>query len=394
MSALLVVRNRGAAALLAAALATIPLAGTAADPYEINAILSLTGSAAFVGKEEAAALTVVESDVNKSGGIAGRPIKFVVADDQSSPQVAVQLANDLIAKKVPVAIGPTLTATCGAITALVKDGPVVYCLSAGVHPPAGSYMFSAGVSSTASLSATAHYIRLRGWKKVAIITSTDATGQDAEQGIDAAFGTPDNSSVTLVLHEHFNPTDISVAAQMSEIRASGAQAMIAWTTGTPLGTLLRGAFESGLDIPIVTSPANLTYEQMKAYTSFMPKQLLFPGSPGFGSGQLPAGPLKQSIARTIAALNAAGQKPAEGQFLAWDPAVIVVEALKKNGLGAGAGQIRDYIANLRGFLGVFGEHDFQAIPQRGVGVNSVTMLRWDTVKGTWVGMSRPGGTPL
>jgi branched-chain amino acid transport system substrate-binding protein len=93
---------------------------SAADPYEINVILSLTGPGSFLGKNEASAVALVEQNINKAGGVAGRPIKFVVADDQSSPAVDVQLANALIAKNVPIILGPSLTAGCNAITAYVR----------------------------------------------------------------------------------------------------------------------------------------------------------------------------------------------------------------------------------------------------------------------------------
>jgi len=56
----------------------------AADPFEINVILSLTGPGSFLGKNEASAVALVEQNINKAGGIEGRQIKFVVADDQSS----------------------------------------------------------------------------------------------------------------------------------------------------------------------------------------------------------------------------------------------------------------------------------------------------------------------
>ncbi len=94
-------------------------AGAQGTPYEINTILALTGPAAFIGTSEQKALGIFEALTNKAGGIKGRPIKFVILDDQSNPAVSVQLVNGLIAKKVPLILGPTFTATCQA------DGPLV-----------------------------------------------------------------------------------------------------------------------------------------------------------------------------------------------------------------------------------------------------------------------------
>ena len=70
-------------------------------------ILSLTGVAAFLGRSAQRDFERVETYVNAHGGIKGRPIKFVISDDQTSPQVAVQLTNQLIAKNVPLMLGPS-----------------------------------------------------------------------------------------------------------------------------------------------------------------------------------------------------------------------------------------------------------------------------------------------
>src|SRR5277367_666039 len=97
--------RRLAFALAAVALVAAPLqlapAG-AAEPFEINVIVSLTGPFAFIGSAEAASIRAIETLVNKQGGIKGQPVKMVIQDDQSTPAVAVQLASAIIAKKVPV----------------------------------------------------------------------------------------------------------------------------------------------------------------------------------------------------------------------------------------------------------------------------------------------------
>jgi hypothetical protein len=53
--------------------------------------------------------------------------------------------------------------------------------------------------------------------------------------------------------------------------------------------------------------------------------------------------------------------------------------------------MRGYLDGLRHWNGANGNYDFDAVPQRGLGVNEVVMVRWDPAKGTWVGISKPGG---
>src|SRR5579875_1126582 len=378
---------------LAFSLAAVPYAGHAAEPYVMNAILPQTGSESFLGKEEANALQVMEQMVNKQGGIRGTPIHFVIQADQSSPALAVQLANSIIAKKAPVIFGSSSVAVCSAVAPLVaRQGPVEYCFSPGIHPAAGSYVFSSGLSTADLLLASARFMKAKGWTKVGVITSTDATGQDADRVIAEAFRTV--GGINVIDQEHFNATDVSVSAQMAHIKASGAQVLIAWSTGSPFGTLLRGALEAGLNLPILTSSGNLTYPQMKAYASFMPKELYFPASPGFAPNQLPNGPLKRAVQTYQAAFKAAGIEPDEGYALAWDPALMVVDALKKYRTGMNAAQLKSYLDGLTDWTGIWGTHNFKAVPQRGVDVNSVILVRWDAAKNSWVGVSKPGGQPL
>lgn len=370
-----------------------PVQTRAADPYEINVILPLTGPTTFVGKGSRDGLEGVEQLVNKQGGINGRPVHFVFQDDQSNAQTTVELASALIAKKVPIIMGTASAAGCGATVPLVTDGPLLYCLSPGLHPADGSYAFSASVSSADLARATVTYLRSSGLQRIALITSTDASGQDGERGIDAALALPAGKDVTVVDREHFAPNDVSVEAQMARIKAAQPQAVIAWTTGTPLATVLRDVTGTGLDVPIVTTPANATYAQMHQYAQIMPKELLFPNKIAFALNQVTDSGVRDVLHTFFATMNAMGIKPDVVPSTTWDPGMIVVEALRKLGTNATPSQLRDFIAHLRGFAGVTGRYDFVSIPQRGVGAESVVMTRWDPVKDTWVGISRPGGIP-
>src|SRR5580700_9643604 len=131
---------RTAAAVLAmASLATFAPAARAADPYDINVILSLTGNLAFVGADQLQALKALEGFVNKNGGIDGRPLSFAVSDDQSDVKTSLQLAQGLIAKNVPIILGPSSPQACAAIAPLLTRGPVMYCIANAGYPVTGGY---------------------------------------------------------------------------------------------------------------------------------------------------------------------------------------------------------------------------------------------------------------
>src|ERR1700712_444099 len=73
-------------------------------PYELNAIIPITGAGAFLGKAYVDGIKALELRINATGGIQGHPLKFVTQDTQSNGQVDLQLVNGLIAKHVPVFI--------------------------------------------------------------------------------------------------------------------------------------------------------------------------------------------------------------------------------------------------------------------------------------------------
>ncbi len=250
------------------------------EPYKINVILPLTGQASFLGKEEQVSLQIAEKYVNRTGGIRGRPVEFVFFDDTSSPQVAVQLVRQVSAEKPALVLGSSLVSVCSAMAPLMSNGPVEYCFSPGIHPAAGSYVFSASVSTHDLQKALFRYFREKGWKRIAIMTSSDATGQDAERGIDETLSQPEykDAGLTLVERAHFNTTDVSVAAQIETVKAANPDAFVAWSTGTPIATIFKGILQAGLDVPTATTDGNMTFAQMTNYAEFLPKQLYFPAA--------------------------------------------------------------------------------------------------------------------
>ena len=80
------------------------LATSAADPYNIDVVLPITGTFAFVGTTHQRELTVLEGMVNKQGGIKGRPVHFVFHDDTSNPEISLQIHNGILAKHPAVVL--------------------------------------------------------------------------------------------------------------------------------------------------------------------------------------------------------------------------------------------------------------------------------------------------
>jgi branched-chain amino acid transport system substrate-binding protein len=388
------VRRFAAAFVAALLLAAFARADAAPDPYVIYAVLPTTGGAAFLGKQEAEALHVFEDDFNRAGGFKGRPLRVVVYDDQTNPQLAVQLTSQALENHPAIVLDGGPATTCRATAALIANGPVQYCLTPSIHPTPGGFQFSALYSSDSILGVSMRYLKARGFTKIAVLNGTDASGQDADTILQALIKTPAyvKAGVGFVAYEHYNLTDLSVAAQLARIKASGAQALVAFTTGTAIATVLHGMQDLGLAIPVVTSPGNMSYAQMESYRAFMPKELLFAGPPALVPDQLTDRGVRKAVSDFSNAFKAAGgQRPDLLAAVAWDPMQLLSGILQRRGTVATAEQIRADIAATRNFAGTLGRYDFVAVPQRGVSQNWVIMERWDAAKDAWVAVSKPGG---
>jgi branched-chain amino acid transport system substrate-binding protein len=376
---LYVIRLAVAVVVAALVVGTVPVVA-ADDPIVIPAILSLTGPGAFLGNSTRRTLAALQAHVNASGGIRGRPIEFAITDDQTNPQVDVQLVTSMRAQ-APVIIGFNLAGSCRAIMPLtVPNGPLAYCIAPTVTPAKDSYVFSASVSSFDDQVATLRYFRKNGWKRFAVLATTEASGQDAVEEINAALKTPELSDMTLVATERFEPAAVSATAQVSRIKSATPQALIVWTPGTPFGTALHALNDVGLDVPVTASGANMITAQLDQLAAYAPKNLTF-ASPAFAGGVAQDARVKKNQDEYLSVLHGAGIQSDLLSGMVWDPAHIVLAAYSAIGPKATSEQIHAYIESLRDFAGITGVYDFRDGSQRGINSSAIVMIRWRADKG-------------
>jgi len=98
-------------ALLALALAAHPaLAAPSGPPVRIGSTLALTGPLAATGLVHKIVGEIYVEQLNRKNGLLGRPVEWVLKDDQSRPDLARTLYEQLITvDKVDLLIGPYAT---------------------------------------------------------------------------------------------------------------------------------------------------------------------------------------------------------------------------------------------------------------------------------------------
>ena len=96
------------------------------QPIRIGAIFAITGSASWLGEPERNTAVMYVEEINKAGGINGRPIELIVEDTAGDETTAVNAVRKLISKdKVMAIIGPSRSGTSMAVLPLrnVKGSP-------------------------------------------------------------------------------------------------------------------------------------------------------------------------------------------------------------------------------------------------------------------------------
>ncbi len=124
--------SRAAGALGATMLVPAPwqAAFGAAKPYKLGTMQPLSGAAAAGGKTALVGVQMAVDRINKSGGINGRPIELVVADDESKPDVARRKSEKLtVEDEVDVHVGGFLSNICLACTSVWEEAKIVNMIS-------------------------------------------------------------------------------------------------------------------------------------------------------------------------------------------------------------------------------------------------------------------------
>src|SRR5437879_8259024 len=89
-------------ALGGAVAGTLALAGAgvfvarAADPIKIGLGMALTGGLSANGKPALMAIQIWKDDVNKKGGLLGRPVELISYDDQTNPATVPGIYTKLL----------------------------------------------------------------------------------------------------------------------------------------------------------------------------------------------------------------------------------------------------------------------------------------------------------
>ncbi|MDQ6692299.1 MAG: ABC transporter substrate-binding protein, partial [Candidatus Dormibacteraeota bacterium] len=106
------------------------------------------------------------------------------------------------------------------------------------------------------------YMRDQGLAKMAI--AHDSQSAFADSGTSAMKSTAGKYGITFVADETFETSQTQYQTMMAHIRASGAQGIMVWGTGTPPPLITHAWAAAGLKIPLMFSHASASTQFVKA----------------------------------------------------------------------------------------------------------------------------------
>lgn len=358
--------NRRAILKVAAAAAVLPGVGAFAQqgPIQIGCVLSLTGPGAGLGQPERNGILLAEKAINDKGGVAGRPIKLLIEDDGSKPDIAKSKAEGLIfGEKVVAMVGPSLTASTGAIAAITNAEKIAQVTFTGLGPAIEqSYKMLYHVLPPQILNARAMLefaTKSVKAKKIGVLHDT-GYGQAVMAGLTSIAS---SYGIEFSVVERFEVGATDVSAQAAKVRAANPDLVfVIATSAVPF----RNARQMKLTQTIVSAIGSASYEYVRGIGEFA-DDIVFPE---FVVGE---DPLPRQVQFVELYSKTHNTLPKNFEAAGYDAVQMVARAIAKAGPAASREAIA--VALRDPYQGAMAAYNFGAADMTGIELSSFVYSR-------------------
>ncbi|MBO0731436.1 MAG: amino acid ABC transporter substrate-binding protein, partial [Acidimicrobiaceae bacterium] len=152
-----------------------------------------TGATQTYTKAELAGLKIAASEINAQGGILGKKISIVTANDQNNPTTAVSLLEQKLSSGTKIDAmypGGSSEVTQALLPITTRDKILTVDATSDTalnNPSKYPYHFGDSESVAQTIPPFVQLAQSKGWKKVAIIYGNDTTGQAVDSGYASAL---------------------------------------------------------------------------------------------------------------------------------------------------------------------------------------------------------------
>lgn len=229
-------------------------AAFAAEPIKVGYLAALTGDYAAYGQAEVNTAKFVVDDLNKAGGVLGRPLELVVYDTKTRNEDAVNAVRRMIENDKVVAILGTNSSGVNIATATIIDkGRVPMIATVATNPlvtitPQGKvrpYSFRICFTDPyqGALGAELAMTTLKK-DKAAILYNV---GSDYAHGLREFFvKSYKGLGGKIVADEGYRDTDVDFRAQLTKIKNSGTEVLFLPGMGKDMALIIKQARELGM----------------------------------------------------------------------------------------------------------------------------------------------------
>ena len=235
------------------------MASTAlAQPIKVGLTGPFTGGSASMGVSMRDGVKLAVGEVNKAGGIMGRPVVLVERDDEAKNEIGVQIAQELINKEQVVAtLGFINTGVALASQRFYQENeiPVLNNVATGTaiatQFPAPNYIFRTSANDLIQSAMIANEaIKRQGFKAPAILADSTNYGQLGREDLVRALT---GLGVKAVAEEKFNIGDTDMTAQLLRAKQAGADVVLTYAIGPELAQIANGMAKLGWKVPMIGS---------------------------------------------------------------------------------------------------------------------------------------------
>ena len=355
----------------------------AAEPIKIGSVLSVTGPAAFLGDPELKTLQMYVDDINKKGGVIGRPLQLVHYDDGSDAGKANGFTKRLIDDdKVDVLVGGTTTGATMSAAPLVEKAGIPFISLAGavvIVEPVKKWIFKTPHTDRMAAEKVFEDMKKRGLTKVALFTETSGfggSGKKEAEGVAGKYG------ITLVANETYGPKDTDMSPQLTKIKnTAGVQAVFVIGLGQGPAIVTKNYKQLGIALPLYHAHGVASNEFIKL-AGPAAEGVRLPAAALLVADKLPANDAQKPVVMAYTKAYQDMWKSDVSTFggHAYDGLMLAIDAIKRAG-STDKGKVRDALEATKGYIGTGGVVNMSATDHMGLDLSAFRML--EIKNGDW-----------
>lgn len=322
------------------------------NEISIGVVLPLTGHLAAAGKLMKQGYDLALNEINMAQ-LGNTQFKFIIEDDTSTPEGAVEDFNKLIHQDgVSVIIGPASSSATKAAFPVARDNQIVAISSTSGARGLGAisdFVFRIPLTTdvVAPKGVKATHAKL-GYQRVATLyDKTDVFSTDRDAALQEAFTA---NEIKVLTTETFQSGDIDFSAQLTRIKTLNPDAVFVSALPPEKPRILIQAHELGISVPFIVS--SLTDVEVQAAGAAAEGAITF-------IGWLPTDDTPGNRAFVQNYTDTFGMEPNAFATASYATVYILAEAIK-NAHATDSNAIRDALANIKDFDTVFGKFSFNA----------------------------------